>query len=475
MIKGVTRRKNVRPFASAVSTLLAMLLGFSVLALSCGDGVTDPGDGGPGFPENPYSAPLYWTVYENHILKPDGQENYISEADLAANIDWVEANLLPYGYDMIAMDGWGDVSELNEYGYRTSHSRHWEHDYAWWAGHLQSRGMSLGMYDNPLWVHLSAVDAGAKIKGTDIPLEAIIDRDEESLWFTWVQVNRTGAEEYVRGCVEHYADMGIRYLNVDFLSWFEDGYDKNLGDVGPDRPQADYVKAMRWIREEADRHGILFKAVMPALNDEAEVERRYAHMIRINEDVSSGTWQRFSEDDRGNRRSWWSQWANPMDGYAYWSHVSGREKIILCGDFIRLNTFSNDTEKRTVVSQHLMAGGPLGVADQHNTIGSDLWLFQNPEMLALNQDAFVGKPLDNDPASQDSQIWTGQMSSGDWVVAFFNRESSTRTRSIDFAATLGLEGEHQVRDLWEHEDLGSMTSFSADVPARGVVVVRITD
>jgi hypothetical protein len=335
--------------------------------------------------------------------------------------------------------------------------------------------MKLGMYDNPLWVHLSAVDAGARIKGTDIPLEAIIDRDEESLWFTWVQVNRTGAEEYVRGCVEHYAEMGIKFLNVDFLSWFEDGYDKNLGDVGPDRPQADYLKAMRWIREEADEHGILFKAVMPALNNEAQVERRYAHMIRINEDVSWGTWQRFSEDDRGNRRSWWSQWANPMDGYAYWSYIAGREKIILCGDFIRLNTFGNDTEKRTVVSQHLLAGGPLGIADQHNTIGADLWILQNQEMLALNQDGFVGKPLDNDPTSEDSQIWTGRMTDGDWIVAFFNRESNTRTRSIDFAAILGLEGEAEVRDLWEHEDLGSMTSFSADVPSRGVVVVRITD
>jgi hypothetical protein len=162
-----------------------------------------------------------------------------------------------------------------------------------------------------------------------------------------------------------------------------------------------------------------------------------------------------------------------MDGYAYWSYIAGREKMILCGDFIRLNTFNNDTEKKTVVSQHLMAGGPLGIADQHNTIGADLWLFQNQEMLALNRDGFVGKPLDNDPASEESQIWTGRMSNGGWIVALFNRESSARTRSLDFAATLGLEGEARVRDLWEHEDLGSMDSFSADVPPRGVIVLRI--
>ncbi|MFH1313108.1 MAG: DUF5116 domain-containing protein [Candidatus Eisenbacteria bacterium] len=465
--------KNVRALGFALSVAFASL---SFLVISCGNDITETtDDDGLELPENPFSAPLYWSVYENHILQPDGQDNYISEEALSANIDWVEENLLPYGYSVIAMDGWGDVSKLNEHGYRVSHSRHWEHDYSWWADHLQSRGMNLGMYDNPLWVHLSAVDAGAKVTGTDIPLGQIIDRDEESLWFTWVQVDRDGAEEYVRGCVEHYADMGIRFLNVDFLSWFEDGFDKNLGNVGPDRTQEDYVIAMRWIREEADEHGILFKAVMPALNNEAEVERRHAHMIRINEDVSWGTRERFSEDARGKRRNWWSQWANPMDGYAYWSHISGREKIILDGDFIRLNTFNNDDEKKAVVSQHLMAGGPLGIADQHNTIGDGLWLLQNEEMLALNHDGFVGKPLDNDPTSQDSQIWTGQMSNGDWIVALFNRESTSRTRHIDFATALGLEGEAQVRDLWEHEDLGLMTSLSADVPPRGVVVVSIVN
>jgi len=61
--------------------------------------------------------------------------------------------------------------------------------------------MQLGMYDNPLWVHTSAADAGAVIVGTDIPLENIIDRNEDSLWFTWVQVDREGAEEYVKGYV----------------------------------------------------------------------------------------------------------------------------------------------------------------------------------------------------------------------------------------------------------------------------------
>jgi hypothetical protein len=287
-------------------------------------------------------------------------------------------------------------------------------------------------------------------------------------------VNRDGAEEYIKGYVEHYAQMGITYLRVDFLSWFEDGYDKNIGDVGPDRSTADYEKALRWMREECDEHGIFLSLVMPSLNNEAELERRYGHMIRVNEDVLTGEWHRFSELKRGIRRNYWSQWANAFDGYIYWSYNAGREKLILDGDFIRLNTMANDAEKKSVISLHLVAGGPLSPADQYNTIGDDLWLYQNEEMLALNEDNFVGQPLTNDPNDARSQIWTGQMSNGDWIVALFNREDEPKQRSINFAEELGLESGY-VRDLWKHENPGQMNSYTEDIPAHGVTVLRVSE
>lgn len=422
---------------------------------------------------NPYKAPLYWSVYENHILQPDDHLNYITEKDWSDNIDWVEENLLPYGYDMVAIDGWGDTSQFNEYGYRTTHSRHWKHDYAWWAENLQGRGMNLGMYFNPLWVEMMAVDAGATIQGTGRPLSDIIDPDEDALAFKWVQVNNPGAEEYVKGYIQFYADMGIKYLRIDFLSWFEDGFDKGQGRIGPERPAADYETALRWMREAADENGQFLSLVMPHLKNEAEMELRYGHMIRINEDVGTGEWERFNNYARGVRRDWWSQWANTFDGYTYWSHLSGRNRMILDGDFIRINTMANDDEKRTVISLHLIAGGPLSPADQHHTIGDDLWLYQNREMLALNEDGFVGKPLTNDPAHEDSQIWTGQMSNGDWIIGLFNREDDARTRTINFREHLNLDGKSAVRDLWEHKDLGEMETYSEEIPPHGVRVLRI--
>ncbi|HOO21541.1 MAG TPA: DUF5116 domain-containing protein, partial [Kiritimatiellia bacterium] len=215
---------------------------------------------------NSFRAPLYWSVYENQILKEQaGQHDiHVSEADWLAGIDWVETALKPFGYDMVCIDGWGDTSQLNENGYRLSHSRHWEHDYAWWSEHLQKRGMRLGMYGNPLWIHVADDDTERKIVGTDIPVSSL-KNPAENARFPWVQVDRPGAEQYVKGWIHFYADMGVKYYRIDFLSWYEDGQDLWLGRVGPDRPREHYETALRWMREAADERGMFLSLVMPHL------------------------------------------------------------------------------------------------------------------------------------------------------------------------------------------------------------------
>jgi hypothetical protein len=426
------------------------------------------------FAQNPYKAPFYWSVYENHILQNEAgsTDNYISESDFQKNIDWLDQNLKPYGYNMVCMDGWGDVSQLSANGYRKSHSRRWTRDYAWWSAYLQTKTMRLGMYDNPLWIHVNPTDTTTKIVGTSILVSSLINTSENALWFKWVQVNRTGAEAYVKGYVKHYADMCVKFLRVDFLSWFETGTDKNLGTVGVNRPRADYEKALRWMREACDANGVYLSLVMPHLKNEAAAEKKSGHSIRINADCGTGGWQRFSDLNRGTRTSVWSQYDNAMDGYAYWSAVSGRDSVVLDGDFIRLNTFKTDNEKRTVISTHLMAGGPLSIADQFNTIGDNIGWYQNSEVLLLNADKFVGKPLTNNPLDENSQIWKGQLSNGNWIIGFFNRGETTRTRSISFSS-LGITDSINVRDLWQFGHLGKMKELTADIPPHGCMMVKL--
>lgn len=446
-------------------------IAFALLAVSsCQKSHSNNGDIHPADPiQNPFTGPLYWSPYEYNIIT----DGYIPEEEWEKNIDWMDKNLKDYGYKMVCIDGWGDDSQFNGDGYRTSHSTQWKHDYAWWARNLKSRGMELGIYNNPLWVIKTAADKGIKIKGTNIPLSSIMNEGENATWFKWVQVDKPGAEAYVKGYVQFYADMGVKYLRVDFLSWFEDGWDRYMGTVGPKRPRAYYETALKWIKEACDENGILLSLVMPHLYNDAELEKKYGHMIRINEDAGDGKWWKWSDNARGVKRTGWSVYANAMDGLTYWSEISGRGKMILDPDFLRINTFSNSEEKKSVVSACIISGGAVTVADRYNSIGDNLWVYQNKELLALREDGFVGKPLTNDPTKEESQVWTGQLGNGDWVVALFNRENTYQSRGIIFSA-LPMQGKAKVRDLWKHEDLGMLSSFSTRVPPHGVVVIRIS-
>lgn len=163
-----------------------------------------------------------------------------------------------------------------------------------------------------------------------------------------------------------------------------------------------------------------------------------------------------------------------FDGFIYWSKVTGRNQVIPDGDFIRLNTFNTDAEKESVISLQLIAGGPVTVADRHNTVGDNLKFYQNEEMLALNADRFVGKPLSGDVTdTEKNQIWYGQMSNGDYIVGLFNRDNEQKTYELHLSE-IGIEGEVSVRDLWKHKDEGKASKLSVELGPRACKVLKLT-
>jgi hypothetical protein len=98
-----------------------------------------------------YKTPLYWSTYEFNIVRQHIGVcyNYVPESVLLNNINWVDANLKKFGYNTIEIDGWGDSQELNENGYRITHSRLWQHNFAYWSAYLQSRGDATGYVRRP--------------------------------------------------------------------------------------------------------------------------------------------------------------------------------------------------------------------------------------------------------------------------------------------------------------------------------------
>lgn len=418
------------------------------------------------------TGPMYWSSYEYCF----SNDSNLPEERWQKNIDWMNQNFKEYGYNMVCIDGWGDVLNFNENGYRTKHSSQWQHDYAYWSKYAQDRGMILGIYNNPLWVMKSAVDAGCKVEGTDTPLRSLVSDDDmfaDNQY--WVNVDHPDAEKYVKGYVNYYKKMGVKFLRVDFLSWYEDGQDKDKPvpwGTSINHGAARYMKALKWM-QEACGDDMELSLVMPHLNRDGAMEIRYGDMSRINEDCNHGGWERFSDFNRGQAFGYWSKYSNAFDGLIYWSQHFGRGKMIPDADMLRLNTFKNDDERKTAVSLCAIAGAPIDIADQYDTIGGSAWIYQNKEILDLNIQGFIGKPFSSDPKNVESQKWKGQLPDGTWVVGLFNRENSPQERSINFASDLGITNKASVRDLWEHKDLGEMDSLTVQVPVHGCIILKI--
>ncbi|AMM31909.1 Isomalto dextranase [Sinomonas atrocyanea] len=431
------------------------------------------------------AGPRYWNIY-GYAFPHNAP---IPEDEWKANIDWLASDLAPYGYDMACTDGWIEgSSRTTPNGYIVTYNDSWQHDWAYWSHYLAERGMKLGVYYNPLWVHKAAVEDPSKtvVGRPDIKIADIVAPGDffakniggNTLY--WLDVTRPGAKEYLQGYVAYFKRLRVPYLRVDFLSWYENGMDANIGQVNAPHGRANYETALAWLNEAAGED-LELSLVMPHLFDDASAELANGDLVRIDADADRGGWDRLS----GGRQGWqdaWPNWFNPFAGFTGWSHRNGRGQLILDGDFMRASTFASDDERRTMMNLMVIAGSPLAIADTYQQIGNDAWVYTNKDVLELNQEGLVGKPLYRsatpysvDPGSRDSERWAGQLPDGSWAVALFNRsDSTTQTKTIDFANDLGLSGAANVRDLWAHRDLGVRTEATATLAPHASALFRIT-
>ncbi|MFC0469016.1 carbohydrate-binding protein [Halalkalibacter kiskunsagensis] len=455
------------------------------------------------------SGPMYWMAYEN----PYENNVAIPEDRWKNNIDWIAEEFLPYGYDMVSLDGWIEGStETTSNGYVLKHNDNWQYTWKEWGDYIKEKGLEYGIYYNPLWVTPAAVNDDSKtvIDNPDLKVSDIVNTDitttdwngdtlpgdrfvtdqgENSLY--WVDVTKPGAEDFVKGYVQYFKDAGASFLRIDFLSWYQTGFDGGLNKEVGHAHWDEYETALRWIHEAAGED-LVVSLVMPYLQNHGEVELKYGDMIRIDEDVFHGGWDHIS----GRSQTWqdaWSQWKNPFQGLTGFSDIGGRGQMILDADFIRMNKYGseaiNDNERRTTISLFTLGGSPIAIADQYDTINdtgsNNERFYQNSEVIELNKLGLVAKPLYKNAnpfypgegyeegTSRDTERWVGQLPNGEWVVGLFNRSDEKVTKSIDFISELGLTGEAAVRDLWAHKDLGYMDHYSADIEPHDVKLLKV--
>ena len=121
----------------------------------------------------------------------------------------------------------------------------------------------------------------------------------------------------------------------------------------------------------------------------------------------------------------------------------------------------------------LLAAPLLAGNDLRNMTPETKEMLTNREVIAIDQDAKAvqGRRIwDEGPL----EIWEKPLADGSHGVGLFNRGESELAITLDFKL-LGVNGPANLRDLWQHQDLGSaQNSYTANVPKHGVVLLKVS-
>jgi len=134
-----------------------------------------------------------------------------------------------------------------------------------------------------------------------------------------------------------------------------------------------------------------------------------------------------------------------------------------------------DTEYRSHFSLWAMLAAPLMAGNDLRSMRPEIRdILTNKEVIAVDQDA-LGREGERVAKDGDLEVWAKQLKDGSRAAVLLNRGPSEQEITVNWQE-LGYP-EHlsaEVRDLWQHKDVGKFTGkFSASVASHGVVMVSV--
>jgi alpha-galactosidase len=134
----------------------------------------------------------------------------------------------------------------------------------------------------------------------------------------------------------------------------------------------------------------------------------------------------------------------------------------------------SDTEYRSHFSLWALMAAPLITGnDLRDMSDASIEILTNEEVILVNQDPLgaQGVPISE---SVTLEVWAKPLSDDGFAVILFNRTEEEAEITVTWNE-LGLESDSAlVRDLWAHEDVGSVDEgYTADVASHGVVMLKV--
>lgn len=327
------------------------------------------------------------------------------------------------------------------------------------ADYIHGLGLKFGIHVMR-GIPREAVARKMKVKGTEYTADQITNYTE-CRWLNTMyglDMDKPGAQAYYNSLFELYAEWGVDFVKVDDISY-------------PYRP-----KEIEGIRKAIDNCG---REIVLSLSPGDGTPGNMAQHL-----VDNANMWRVSAD-------FWDDWESlkkQFDLLHSWEKSIGSghwpdADMIPIGRLNRrgphdgLERESNFTlpEKHTLMTlwsitrSPLMYGGDLMVMRP-----TELTLLTNAEVLEVNKNSTNNRQL---LRTEDRVAWVADIpGSKDKYLAVFNiSDNPTLSKGIKLS-DLGFTKSVQIRDLWNHSDLGSFSDiFLPDIVSHGAGMFKLTE
>ena len=333
--------------------------------------------------------------------------------------------------------------------------------------HIHANGQKAGIYWKP-GVDRQIVLANPKILETNYRIRDILAAPNSagnalaasdpisSLSNFKIDYSRQGSQEYINSVVALFASWGVDYVRLD-------GVGPNVATTSIDN-QPDVIA---WRKAITESQRPIWLTLSTAVRQDAfGTWQQYSNARQISADLEC-------EERCSTLTSWaltsqrWSDllgWQNYAGSQSGWNDLGPLEIGDAASDGL------NAVEQQSALTLWAMANAPLYVGSDLTKLDSiGLDLLTNDEVLAVDQSGVPATQL----AGGMTPIWASRLADGSFFIALFNLNAFPSPVSMKWAS-LGFIDAPEVRDLWNHRNLGPYDErFSAVVLGHGVRLLHV--
>ena len=131
-----------------------------------------------------------------------------------------------------------------------------------------------------------------------------------------------------------------------------------------------------------------------------------------------------------------------------------------------------DTEYQSQMSLWSIMNSPLAATNDVRKMNAETKrILLNKEVIAINQD-LLGKQAVCKIKNESWNVFVRPLANGDFAIAILNRTDADQNSKINFAE-LGLNGNYEIRDLWQHKVIGKGKKWDGKVQPHETKLFRL--